>query len=93
MAVESSLYLNQECRSQVKAVNAFVQEIGDILFPKRDQYFELFGSLRSKMALADEFDIDLTVIFSKERRVNYNYPLKANDIEYLERLKTLVEFQ
>ena len=33
-----------------------------------------------------DYDIDLTVIFCKERKINYNQPIKANDLNFLEEL-------
>ncbi len=45
------------------------------------------------MGLMEDYDIDLTVIFSKERRINYNQPIKANDLDFLQTLITNIEEQ
>jgi hypothetical protein len=38
------------------------------------------------MGLLHDYDIDLTVIFAKERKINYSQPIKANDLNFLEEL-------
>jgi hypothetical protein len=83
IAIDHSLYLNSANLAISKPIRAFVDELNDILFPEKESYFELFGSIRNKMALLDNYDIDLTVIFTKERKINYNYSIKINDFEYL----------
>lgn len=51
IAVTSSLAHDKNYSQIVKSINQFLADLNAALFPRNERYFELFGSVRSRMGL------------------------------------------
>ncbi len=62
IAVKNALFFNPAHRQLVSNLMSFIENIKQSFFFDDEFKLDLFGSLRSRLALKDDFDIDLTYV-------------------------------
>ena len=60
MAFSQSLFMNRKNHHIVKSITGFLLRLKHDLFSDPCYELEIFGSLRSQLAIKGEYDIDIT---------------------------------